>query len=111
MANKETIIIVDQIEPKILTIRGHKVMLESHSANRPDAAWFDDSAKRRKTETPYRLSAQFRRHYAVQEKIMKKLSIGSWAYLFKQDQPVTDFHALVHKLMHLGYQGIELYGF
>jgi sugar phosphate isomerase/epimerase len=42
---------------------------------------------------------------------MKKLSIGSWAYLFKQDQPVTDFHALVHKLMHLGYQGIELYGF
>lgn len=41
---------------------------------------------------------------------MKKLSIGSWAYLFKQDQPVNDFHALVHKLMHLGYQGIELYG-
>lgn len=42
---------------------------------------------------------------------MKKLSIGSWAYLFNQDQPVTDFHALVHKLMHLGYQGIELFGF
>src|SRR5262245_41034516 len=42
---------------------------------------------------------------------MIKLAIGSWAYLFKQDQPVNDFHALVHKLMHLGYQGIELFGF
>ena len=41
---------------------------------------------------------------------MKKLSIGSWAYLFKQDVPTNDFHALVHKLMHVGYQGIELYG-
>jgi len=41
---------------------------------------------------------------------MKKLSIGSWAYLFKQDQPTNDFHAVVHKLMHLGYQGIELLG-
>ena len=42
---------------------------------------------------------------------MKKLSIGSWAFLFNQDQPTTDFHALVHKLGHLGYQGIELFGF
>jgi sugar phosphate isomerase/epimerase len=42
---------------------------------------------------------------------MKKLSIGSWAYLFKQEPAVTDFHALVHKLQHLGYQGVELCGF
>jgi sugar phosphate isomerase/epimerase len=42
---------------------------------------------------------------------MKKLSIGSWAFLFNQEQPTNDFHALVHKLQHLGYQGIELGGF
>ena len=42
---------------------------------------------------------------------MKKLSIGSWAYLFNQDQPTNDFHTLVHKLQHLGYQGIELLAF
>jgi sugar phosphate isomerase/epimerase len=42
---------------------------------------------------------------------MKKLSIGSWAYLFNQDQPTNDFHAVVHKLQHLGYQGVELGGF
>jgi len=40
--------------------------------------------------------------------IMKKYSIGSWAYLLNQDQLTIDFHALVHKLGHLGYQGIEL---
>ena len=42
---------------------------------------------------------------------MKKLSISSWAFLFGQEQPTNDFHALVHKLMHLGYQGIELGSF
>jgi sugar phosphate isomerase/epimerase len=42
---------------------------------------------------------------------MKKLSIGSWAFLFNQEQPTTDFHTLVHKLGHLGYQGIELGAF
>ncbi|MBM3993106.1 MAG: sugar phosphate isomerase/epimerase [Planctomycetes bacterium] len=42
---------------------------------------------------------------------MKKLSIGSWAFLFNQEQPTNDFHALVHKLQHLGFQGIELGGF
>ncbi|MSQ96717.1 MAG: sugar phosphate isomerase/epimerase [Gemmataceae bacterium] len=42
---------------------------------------------------------------------MKKYSIGSWAFLFNQDQPTNDFHTLVHKLGHLGYQGIELFGF
>ena len=42
---------------------------------------------------------------------MKKLSIGSWAFLFNQDQPTNDFHALVHKLGHMGYQGIELGAF
>jgi sugar phosphate isomerase/epimerase len=39
---------------------------------------------------------------------MKKLSIRSWPFLFGPDQPTTDFHALVHKLMHLGYLGFEL---
>ncbi|MBI2804093.1 MAG: sugar phosphate isomerase/epimerase [Planctomycetes bacterium] len=42
---------------------------------------------------------------------MKKLSITSWAFLFNQEQPTNDFHALVHKLGHLGYQGIELGAF
>jgi sugar phosphate isomerase/epimerase len=42
---------------------------------------------------------------------MKKYSIGSWAFLFNQEQPTNDFHTLVHKLGHLGYQGIELFGF
>src|ERR1017187_4894866 len=42
---------------------------------------------------------------------MKKLSIGSWAFLFNQEQPTNDFHTLVHKLGHLGYAGIELFGF
>ncbi len=42
---------------------------------------------------------------------MKKLAIGSWAFLFNQEQPTNDFHSLVHKLGHLGYQGVELFGF
>ena len=42
---------------------------------------------------------------------MKKLSIGSWAFLFNQEHPTNDFHSLVHKLGHLGYQGVELGGF
>src|SRR5688572_17451775 len=48
---------------------------------------------------------------AGSEVIMKKLSIGSWAFLFNQEQPTNDFHSLVHKLHHLGYQGVELGGF
>jgi sugar phosphate isomerase/epimerase len=42
---------------------------------------------------------------------MKKLSIGSWAFLFNQEQPTTDFHQLIHHLQHLGYDGVELGGF
>lgn len=42
---------------------------------------------------------------------MKKLSIGSWAFLFNQAHPTNDFHTLVHKLQHLGYDGVELGGF
>ncbi|MCI0681114.1 MAG: sugar phosphate isomerase/epimerase [Gemmataceae bacterium] len=42
---------------------------------------------------------------------MKKLSIGSWAFLFNQDQPATDFHGLVHDIANLGYEGVELGGF
>jgi sugar phosphate isomerase/epimerase len=38
----------------------------------------------------------------------KKLSIGSWAYLFNQEKPTHDFHEILHKLSHLGYEGIEL---
>ena len=42
---------------------------------------------------------------------MKKLSIGSWAYIFNQEKPTTDFHELLHKLQHLGYDGVELGSF
>ena len=41
---------------------------------------------------------------------MKKLSIGSWAYVFNQDKP-TDFHTVLHKLQDLGLDGVELGGF
>ncbi len=42
---------------------------------------------------------------------MKKLSIGTWAYIFNQEQPTNDFHEILHKLQHLGYDGVELGGF
>jgi sugar phosphate isomerase/epimerase len=42
---------------------------------------------------------------------MKKLSIGSWAYLFNQEVPTNDFHQILHKLSDLGYDGVELGGF
>jgi sugar phosphate isomerase/epimerase len=42
---------------------------------------------------------------------MKKLSIGSWAYIFNQEKPTTDFHEVLHKLQHLGYDGVELGSF
>ena len=42
---------------------------------------------------------------------MKKLSIGSWAFLFNQETPTTDFHDLIHHLFNLGYDGVELGGF
>ena len=42
---------------------------------------------------------------------MKKLSIGSWAYIFNQEKPTTDFHEILHKLSHLGYDGVELGSF
>lgn len=42
---------------------------------------------------------------------MKKLSIGSWAYLFNQDTPTNDFHEVVHRLSDLGYEGVELGSF
>jgi sugar phosphate isomerase/epimerase len=41
----------------------------------------------------------------------KKLSIGSWAYLFNQVKPTTDFHQVVHMLQDLGYDGVELGSF
>src|SRR2546421_7389028 len=41
----------------------------------------------------------------------KKLSIGSWAYIFNQDTPTNDFHQVIHKLADLGYEGVELGGF
>ena len=41
----------------------------------------------------------------------KKLSIGSWAYLFNQEQPTNDFHVILHKLQDLGYDGVELGSF
>src|SRR5437868_6284122 len=42
---------------------------------------------------------------------MKKLSIGSWAYIFNQEKPTTDFHQVIHKLHDLGYDGVELGSF
>jgi sugar phosphate isomerase/epimerase len=42
---------------------------------------------------------------------MKKLSIGSWAYIFNQERPTTDFHQVLHKLSDLGYEGVELGSF
>lgn len=41
----------------------------------------------------------------------KKLSIGTWAYIFNQEKPTTDFHEILHKLQHLGYEGVELGSF
>jgi sugar phosphate isomerase/epimerase len=41
----------------------------------------------------------------------KKLSIGSWAYLFNQEKPTTDFHQVLHMLSDLGYDGVELGSF
>ncbi len=42
---------------------------------------------------------------------MKKLSIGTWAYIFNQKEPTNDFHEILHKLQNLGYEGVELGGF
>ncbi len=41
---------------------------------------------------------------------MKKLSIGSWAFVFNQEH-VADFHTILHKLQHLKFDGVELGGF
>ncbi|HEV8063060.1 MAG TPA: sugar phosphate isomerase/epimerase family protein [Gemmataceae bacterium] len=41
----------------------------------------------------------------------RKLSIGSWAYLFNQEKPTKDFHTILHKLHDLGYEGVELGAF
>lgn len=40
-----------------------------------------------------------------------RISIGSWAYLFNQEEPTTDFHKVLHKLQDLGYDGVELGSF
>jgi sugar phosphate isomerase/epimerase len=42
---------------------------------------------------------------------MKKLSIGSWAYIFNQKEPTNDFHEILHRLQRLGYEGVELGAF
>src|SRR5436190_5206540 len=41
----------------------------------------------------------------------KKLSIGTWAYIFNQEKPTTDFHEILHNLQRLGYEGVELGSF
>jgi sugar phosphate isomerase/epimerase len=41
----------------------------------------------------------------------RKLSIGSWAYIFNQEKPTNDFGQVVHMLSDLGYEGVELGGF
>jgi sugar phosphate isomerase/epimerase len=40
-----------------------------------------------------------------------KLSIGTWAYIFNQENPTNDFHVILHKLQDLGYEGVELGSF
>ena len=40
-----------------------------------------------------------------------RVSIGTWAYLFNQDVPTTNFHTILHKLQDLGYDGVELGSF
>src|SRR5262245_21953653 len=42
---------------------------------------------------------------------MKKLSIGTWAYIFNQAKPTNDFHEILHNLQRLGYEGVELGSF
>lgn len=42
---------------------------------------------------------------------MKRLSVGSWAYLFNQDVPTNDFGEVLAKLQQLGFDGVELGGF
>jgi sugar phosphate isomerase/epimerase len=41
----------------------------------------------------------------------RRLSIGSWAYIFNQEKPTNDFHQIVHMLHDMGYEGVELGGF
>jgi|YNPNPStandDraft_1061719.scaffolds.fasta_scaffold07010_2 sugar phosphate isomerase/epimerase len=41
---------------------------------------------------------------------MKRISIGTWAFLFNQKRPV-EFHEIVHGLKKLGFDGLELGGF
>jgi sugar phosphate isomerase/epimerase len=43
--------------------------------------------------------------------VKKKLSIGSWAYIFNQETPTNDFHQVIHMLSDLGYDGVELGSF
>jgi sugar phosphate isomerase/epimerase len=40
-----------------------------------------------------------------------RISIGTWAYIFNQAEPTTDFHVILHKLRDLGYDGVELGSF
>lgn len=40
-----------------------------------------------------------------------RISIGTWAYIFNQDEPTNDFHKILHKLQDLGYDGVELGSF
>lgn len=41
---------------------------------------------------------------------MKKIAIGSWAYVFNQDN-VADFHTVLHRLQDLKLDGVELGSF
>src|SRR5262245_53741878 len=51
------------------------------------------------------------RQYLEEAPMKRKLSIGSWAYIFNQEKPTTDFHQVVHMLHDLGYEGVELGSF
>ena len=40
-----------------------------------------------------------------------RISIGTWAYIFNQEEPTTNFHTILHNLQDLGYDGVELGSF
>src|SRR5262249_45357305 len=56
--------------------------------------------------TPVRNSPKRSSEYRT----MKKISIGSWAYVFNQEH-VADFHTVLHKLQDLKLDGVELGSF
>src|SRR5437763_8595085 len=77
----------------------------TNTAGEPPLAALHRSVQSRKRRPGSRLSNH------PPGETMKKLSIGSWAYIFNQEKPTLDFHEVLNKLQHLGYDGVELGSF